>query len=158
MANTLIQNTPVVAPGDPAHNLPVAVSPAVAPGGIASQLAVDGGGNLLIAGSLSVTPATSAAATASSQTTLGTTAATAIAANAARKGFSIQNQGTTVLKILLGNGTPTQANYTVALPACGVANDGSSRPYTGLPGVVWTGAVQWISSAAGGLGEAVELT
>lgn len=110
----------------------------------------------LQAGGLSVP--TSNTATAPSQTTLGTTAAQALAANGSRKGFIAQNQGTTVIKVLLGSATPTAANYTVALRACGTANDGSSPPWYGPQGLTWTGAIQWISSAAGGLVEIVELT
>lgn len=110
----------------------------------------------LAAGGLNVP--TSNTSSAPSQTTLGTVAAQALASNAARKGLIIQNQGTTVIKVLLGAGTPTQASYTVALPACGTANDGSSPAWFGPPGTTWTGAVQWISSAGGGLCEAVELT
>jgi hypothetical protein len=114
--------------------------------------------SLKVSGSFSAGAVTSSTATAPSQTTLGTTAATALASNGSRKGFLIQNQGTTAIKVLLGTATPTQANYTIALPACGVANDGSSPAYYGPPGVLWTGAIQWISSAAGGLAEAIELT
>lgn len=112
----------------------------------------------LLAAGISTTEPVSSTATAPSQTTIGTSALTALAVNATRKGLNIQNQGTTVLKILLGSATPTQSNYTVALPACITANDGSSPPWYGPPGVAWTGAVQWISSASGGLGEAIELT
>lgn len=118
---------------------------------------VDASGNLLVAGTFTSATPTSNTATDPTQTTVGTSAATALAAGA-RKGLSIQNQGTTIIYLLLGGGTPSSSKYTVALPACGVNNDGSSAPYTGPPGVVWTGAVQWISSGVGGLATAVELT
>lgn len=102
-------------------------------------------------------PQTSITATDPTQTTVGTSAATALAASS-RKAMSIQNQGTTIIYVLLGAGTPTSSKYTAALPACGTINDGSSLPYTGPPGVVWQGAVQWVSSAGGGLATAVELS
>lgn len=116
---------------------------------------VDADGNQLVSGSF--TPATSSTATDPTQTTVGTSAVQALAASA-RKAMSIQNQGTTVLYVLLGAGTPSASKYTVALPACGAHDDGSSPAYTGPMGVVWQGAVQWVSSASGGLGTAVELT
>lgn len=119
---------------------------------------VAGTRNLQVGGSLAISAATSNAATAPSQTTIGTAAATALGANGARKGFMIQNQGTTVIKVLLGAAVPTQSNYTVALAPGGTANDGSSQPYYGPPGLIWTGAIQWISSAAGGLAEVIEFT
>lgn len=105
-----------------------------------------------------ITPSTSNTASSSAQVTIGTSPLTALAANANRKGFSIQNQGTTILYILLGAGTVSNTNYTFALPACGVNNDGSSSTFLGFAGVVWTGIISWISSASGGLGTAVELT
>lgn len=125
------------------------------------NLQCDANGYLYVdvaAGAIIADPVTSSSATSPSQTTLGTTAAQALTANANRKGFSIQNQGTTVIKVLLGSATPTQSNYTIALPACGSTNDGTSPPYTGPLNVLWTGAVQWISDASGGLVSAVELT
>lgn len=128
-------------------------------GGEVLILSCDSSRNLnvnIAAGGLNVP--SSNTATAPSQTTLGTSPATALAANGSRKGFIVQNQGTTVIKVLLGVGTPTQSNYTVALPAGGTANDGSSAPWYGPQGITWTGAIQWISSAAGGLCEVVELT
>jgi len=118
---------------------------------------LDSSGNLLVAGSFTSTVPVSNAATDPTQTTVGTSAATALSAGT-RKAMSIQNQGTTIIYVLLGAGTPSSSKYTVALPACGANNDGSSAPYTGPPGVVWTGAVQWISSGVGGLATAVELT
>jgi hypothetical protein len=114
--------------------------------------------SLAVAGSLAVTPQTSNTSTAPSQTTVGTSAVQLLAANALRKGFSVQNNGTTVIKLTLSASNPTQANYHVSLPACGVANDGSSPVYDGPPGVLWTGAVQAISSLAGGLVSVTELT
>lgn len=125
------------------------------------DLQCDGNGYLYVdvaTGNVVVDQVASSTATAPGQVTLGTSAATALAANSARRGFVVQNQGTTVIKILLGTAVPTQSNYTVALPAGGSSNDGSSPSWFGPPGVVWTGAIQWISSAAGGLAEIVELT
>lgn len=120
----------------------------------------DGGASVVVSGTLQVevTEATSDTATSPSQKTVGTSAITLLPANANRKGFIIQNQGTTVVKLLLGSGVPDQNNYTMALPACGVNNDASSQPWCGPPGLIWTGAVQAISSASGGLVGVVELS
>lgn len=108
-----------------------------------------------IAGSFISTPPTSNTSSAVAQTTLGTTNAQALAANSGRKGFTVQNCGLTVIKITLGAAAATQANYTFSLPACGNQNDGSSPIYSNF---LWTGAVQWISSAAGGLVTIAEFT
>lgn len=54
---------------------------------------------------------------AAAQTSLGATAAQLKAANADRKSLFIQNTGTTVIKIVLGTGTPTQTVYHIALKA-----------------------------------------
>lgn len=81
------------------------------------------------------------------QTSIGTTAGEILAANPARRGFSIQNTGTTVLKLLYGPGTPTQTVYHLALPACTAADDGKGGYVGDDP---WIGAVQAISSGAGG--------
>lgn len=118
-------------------------------------LLFDASGNLLIAGSLSVGSVTSNAATNAAQTTISTTAITLLNANSSRKRLRIQNLGTTVIKVILGAGTPSQTVYHLALAACGQTNDGSSVSYIDD---MWTGAVQAISSAAGGLVSVTELT
>lgn len=118
-------------------------------------LLVDASGNLLVAASVTVTPVKSNTASVPAQQVIGTIALTVLAANAARKKFIIQNVGTTVIKLVLGGTAPTQTAYTRALPAGGVANDGSSFVYEDD---LWTGAVQAISSAAGGLILVTELT
>lgn len=120
-----------------------------------AALNLDAGGNLLIAGSLSVGSVVSNTATAAAQTAVGTTAGQVLAANAARKRVMLQNAGTTTIKLVLGAGTPTQSVYHVALPPAGSANDGFSTIYRDE---MWTGAVQAISSAAGGLLQVTELT
>ena len=132
-----------------AASLPVVIA--------SDQSAVAISGSVTLDGPVTASPPISNTATDPTQTTVGTSAATALAAGT-RKAMSIQNQGTTIIYVLLGAGTPSSSKYTVALPACGANNDGSSAPYTGPPGVVWTGAVQWISSGVGGLATAVELT
>lgn len=118
-------------------------------------LKVDGSGNLLIAGSLTVAAVTSTTASAASQQTIGTAAVTALAANASRKRVMLQNCGTTVIKIVLGAGTPTQNDYHFDLPACGSANDGSSPIWRDE---MWLGVIKAISSASGGLLQVTELT
>lgn len=128
------------------------------PNGDLAIAALDSSRRLQIAGSFSSTPATSNTITAAAQTVIGTTAAQILAANGSRKGFLVQNLGTTVIKIVLGAGTPTQTVYHYSLPACGNANDGSSPLWNGPVGLIWTGAVQAISSASGGLVSVSELT
>lgn len=118
-------------------------------------LLFDASGKLLIAGSLSVGAVTSNTITNAAQTTIGTTAAQILAANASRKRVRIQNHGTTVIKLVLGAGTPTQTIYHIALRANGVAEDGSSPIFVDD---MWIGAIQAISSAAGGLISVSELT
>lgn len=85
--------------------------------------------------------------TAAAQTSIGATAGEALAASSDGKGFWIQNTGTTVIKVVLGTGTPTQTVYHVALAACTAADDGKGGSYIDDQ---WIGAVQIISSAAGG--------
>ncbi len=117
--------------------------------------ALDSSRRLKVAGSFSATPVTSNTASAAAQTTVGTTAGQVLAANSNRKRMIFQNVGTTVIKLVLGAGTPTQTAFHRALPAGGTADDGSSPVYSDD---MWTGAVQAISSAAGGLLVVTELT
>lgn len=114
--------------------------------------------SLAVSGSFSSTPPTSNTSSAVAQKTVGTTSAQALAANASRKGCCVVNTGTTVLKLGLGQ-TPTQTGYHISLPACGNADDGSSNRWDGtISGVLWTGAVNIISSASGGTYTTTELT
>lgn len=91
------------------------------------------------------------------QTTIGTTAAQLIAAttNEARRSLVIQNTGTTTIKLAFGATSPTQSVYHVALKACGIADDGSGGIYADD---AWRGAVQVISSGAGGTVVVTEFT
>jgi hypothetical protein len=132
------------------------VNPGITPAdGTIALIAIDSNRNLKVAGSLTSTPITSSTSSAASQQTIGTTATQILASNSSRKKYSLQNCGTTIIKILFGAGTPTQSNYHIALPACGSANDGSSPTYIDT---MWIGAIQAISSAAGGLLQVLELT
>lgn len=132
------------------------VNPADTPAdGTEAVVALDGSRRLKIAGTITTSATTSNTSSAASQQTIGTTAAQAIAANANRKRLILQNCGTTVIKVILGAASPTQANYHFSLAPCGTANDGSS---VAMRDDMWTGAVQVISSAAGGLLQAEELT
>jgi hypothetical protein len=94
-------------------------------------------------------------ASTAAQTSIGTTAGQVLAANDNRKGLIIQNTGTSVIKLLLGSGTPTQTVYHLALMACSSADNGSGGS---LLDDAWTGAVQAISSAAGGTAVITEIT
>lgn len=86
---------------------------------------------------------------------VNTVAQQILVANSNRKRFTLQNVGTTVIKILLGIGIPTQTAFHFALPAGGTDNDGSSYIWND---VMWQGAVQAISSGSGGLLLVAELT
>ena len=116
---------------------------------------LDASGNLLVAGTLTVTPEESSTVSAAGPTTLGTTSAQLLAANALRKKLILQNVGTTKIWILFGAGTASAVNYHIALPAGGTANDGSCPVYIDE---MWQGAIQAISSAAGGSVQAMEFT
>lgn len=94
-------------------------------------------------------------ASTAAQTSLSDTSAQLLAANNNRKGLVVQNTGTTVIKLILGAGTVTQSVYHVALQAAAAADDGSGGVYLDD---AWTGAVQGISSAAGGTLVITEVT
>lgn len=120
-----------------------------------APLNLDSGGNLKISGNLTVTPPASNTVSAAGPAAIGTSSAQLLAANAARKRLILQNVGTTKIFILFGAGTASAVNYHIALPAGGNANDGSSPMYIDS---VWTGAIQAISSGAGGEVQAMEFT
>src|SRR5918995_810832 len=81
------------------------------------------------------------------QTSIGTTAGLVLAANAKRKGLSVQNTGTTVIKLTFAPTDPTQTVYDIALQACAASNDGSGGAYFDD---AYVGEVRAISSGAGG--------
>lgn len=120
--------------------------------GIAGIVPVSGA--VTVSGSVTTTPVTSSTATSPAVNTVDGTAETVLAANSSRKRFMLQNVGTTKIYIAFG-ATPTTSNYHLALPAGGSQNDGSSPVYTDE---MWTGNVQAISSAAGGLLQITEMT
>lgn len=145
--------TAAVTPGTPLMGI---VNPGdTPPNGDLAIAALDSSRRLKVAGSFSSTPVTAATSTAASQLTVGTTAGQVLAANSNRLKYILQNCGTTVIKIILGAGTPTQSNYHFSLAPCGTANDGSSQS---IIDTMWIGAIQAISSAAGGLLQVTELT
>ena len=82
-----------------------------------------------------------------SQTAITDTSALILSANPKRKGFTIQNTGTTVLKLNFGTTVVTQAVYHIALKGCTAANDGNGAIYSDD---CWIGPVTAISSVAGG--------
>lgn len=110
---------------------------------------------LEVGGSITVSPVESDTCSTNALVAVSTSSVTAIAANASRKRLILQNQGTTILYILLGSGSASLTNYTFALAACGTTKDGSSPV---IFDEMWQGAVQVISSAAGGLLNAQENT
>lgn len=81
------------------------------------------------------------------QTSVSNVAGQLIATNRSRRGFIVQNTGTTIIYLSLGSSVPTTSVYHVALRACTNANDGSGGIYNDD---AWVGAVQSISSAPGG--------
>lgn len=68
------------------------------------------------------------------------TSTTALASNPQRIGWSIQNQGTNPLFVLLGSGATTSV-YHVVLKASTGAADGSGGIFTQPVGTVYTGIV-----------------
>lgn len=78
-----------------------------------------------------------------------------LAANANRLGFSIQQAGTSVIKVTLGPTAPTQTVYHFALAAGGTQDDGSGVLHLDF---TWTGLVQAISSVDGGAVVITEFT
>lgn len=97
----------------------------------------------------------SSTSSAPAQTAQGTTSGQILASNTARKRAMIQNTGTTTIKLNLGATTVTQTAYHVALAAGATADDGKGGTYIDE---MWTGAIQAISSAAGGTLVVTELT
>lgn len=67
-------------------------------------------------------------------------AATALASNSARMGFSIQNLGTNPLFVLLGSGATTSVFHVVLRAGTG-ADDGTGGILTMTDGTVYTGIV-----------------
>lgn len=98
---------------------------------------------------------TSSTSSAPAQTAQGITSAQILASNTSRKRVMIQNTGTTIIKLNLGATTVTQTAYHVALQANSAADAGDGGAYIDE---MWTGAIQAISSAAGGTLVVTELT
>jgi hypothetical protein len=120
-----------------------------------AALSLDASGNLKVSGTLTVTPPASGTVSAAGPTAIGASSVQLLAANTSRKRLILQNVGTTRVYILFGAGTASSSNYHISLPAGGNANDGSSPIYSDT---LWTGAIQAISSAAGGEVQAMEFT
>src|SRR5262245_7603012 len=89
------------------------------------------------------------------QTSINGTAGVVLAANPKRKGFWIQNTGTTVIKLAFGATNPTQTVYHIALKAASGADDGSGATYFESN---WVGTVRAVSSAGGGTVVITEIT
>lgn len=112
----------------------------------------DGSGNSIgsVAGALNVSGTFAAVASSTStspaQTAVSNSASIILAANASRKRFTVQNTGITPIYIALGGSSPTSTAYTLALPAAGFADDGSSALYSDT---LWTGAVRAICAVSG---------
>lgn len=86
--------------------------------------------------------------------TIGVTSSAVVNANASRKEVTIVNTGTTYIYLGLGQ-TPTGTAYHIALAKCTAANDGTGGTWTSD---MWKGAVNAISSGAGGTVNLTELT
>jgi hypothetical protein len=99
--------------------------------GDGAALQVDAQGRLKVAGS-------STGSTANTPSIAS--AATALAANSARKGWQIQNLGTNPLFVLLGNGASATVFHAV-LKAGTAANDGLGGSLSQMDGVIYTGII-----------------
>lgn len=119
-------------PGSPAH--PFVYAP----------LTTNAEGELLVSG---CSCSTSDTASTPVQVSQDTSADLILSANPLRKGFTIQNTGTTIIKLSLGATNPTQTAYHIALSACSVADDGLGGYYSDD---TFIGDVRAISSAGGG--------
>ena len=106
-------------------------------------------------GAIFVEQANATVASTPTQIAQDTTADIVIASNADRRGFSVQNTGTTVIKLAFGSTDPTQTAYHVALKACAEADDGTGGYYADDQ---WSGDVRAISSGASGTLVALEIT
>lgn len=89
----------------------------------------------------------------SSSQTIDVTYSVVLSSNDKRKRAIVQNTGTTIIYIGLGT-IPTTNNYTIALAACTLANDGTGGV---LIEEMWQGAINAISSAVSGAIEVTEL-
>lgn len=86
--------------------------------------------------------------------TIGVSSSAVVNTNAARKEVTIINTGTTIIYLGLGQ-TPTTTAYHIALVKCTAPNDGTGGTWTSD---MWKGAVNAISSGAGGTVNLTELT
>ena len=103
----------------------------------------------------SVTPAPSTTSNSPAQQTVGTSSGSILATNSARKKCLVTNTGSTTIYLGLGQ-TPSVTAYHVALSPCGNApNDGSGGTFFDDS---WDGAINAISSAAGGTVCVLEMT
>jgi hypothetical protein len=101
-------------------------------------------------------PMASTTAGAAAQTAVGTTSGSILASNANRVRCRVENTGTTVIYLGFGQ-TPTATAYHMALAPCSnAANDGTGG--TSEWDDNWKGAINAISSLAGGTAVVVELT
>lgn len=66
--------------------------------------------------------------------------ATILSSNSARAGWSIQNQGTGVLYVLLGSGASTSV-FHFTLKPCTANDDGTGGSVSQTDGVVYTGII-----------------
>lgn len=81
------------------------------------------------------------------QTAIEGEASTLVVEDRGRRGLIIQNTGTTIIYLVLGDETPTTSVYHIALRACTSSNDGNGGIYNDD---AWVGNVQAIGSAPGG--------
>jgi hypothetical protein len=96
-----------------------------------------------------------AAVSVPAQTSVGAVAGVILSSNAKRKGFWIQNTGTTILYLSLGTTNPTVTAYHVALKGGTGADDGGGASYFESN---WVGQVNAIGSAPAGTCVVVEIT
>ena len=91
------------------------------------------------------------------QTGIGAVATVVLVANPKRKGFMVQNTGTTIIKLAFGGttSTPNQTVYHIALKGGTGSDDATGSTYTDD---AWAGDVWAISSAPGGTMVITEFT
>jgi hypothetical protein len=114
-----------------------------------------GAWSVSVTGTATTLNAKSTTVSAPAQATIGTTAGTALASNASRLNYFIQNTGITVLKFTYGTTNPTATAYHFALQP-GTATDDAKG--WSVSDDIWRGQINVISAATGGQYVVAELT
>jgi hypothetical protein len=111
---------------------------------------------LAVSGTFSSTPPSSNSCSTNALNSISSTSAQVLPTNGSRKWAFLQNESNQPAFVLLGTGTASATNHTFILPACGTAQDGSSKPAELY--IDWTGPIQVYYANSGGSFNAQELS